>query len=525
MTVYREKFNNVPRHEHCTEHQDQVIEMFCEQCDIPVCSHCRDHQQHKLLNIRTAYQNKLLQFNDILNNIGCKSICNAHLILNELKSDFTTCHKEMDRLKTAMVSMSKRFKNSLDKLQVEISLKYKNLLVFKFLRKKEKMKKHIARIQMYEHIYDKFANRPVQFLKFIKTVHLPQIQDTPQLSHHCLLSLSQKINTGDMVKLLSEIKITQSEKNRQAGNELLPTLMSSPVLQKSTAWKSTGYCYHISCVTPDRVWVSVFDNIYLMDTATRKAVYRLEGSLEFESGKHTVNCDSELIYIEKQDNINKLSADMNRNTLLIDKTDPEWKPICVYCSPSSGDLLVGMRRNDTDTGKVMRYNDSYRPTQTIPPKNTPDNLYQRPRFITENNNGDVVVSDCGRRAVVVTSSKGIHRFSYKGSLSLPSGSQLVPRGVCTDALSHILVSWTNTVQMLSEDGEFLKILLTYQILGMDYHTPHGLSYDFYTNCLWVGSETFDSMLLSVYKYINPPPAILGNPELSLTEETLVNQLR
>ena len=101
MTVYRGKFDNVPRHEHCTEHPDEVIETYCEQCDIPVCPHCRKHQQYKLENIRTAYQNKLLQFNVRLINIDCQSINNALLILNELKSDFTTCHKEIDPLKTA----------------------------------------------------------------------------------------------------------------------------------------------------------------------------------------------------------------------------------------------------------------------------------------------------------------------------------------------------------------------------------------------------------------------------------------
>ena len=118
---------------------------------------------------------------------------------------------------------------------------------------------------------------------------------------------------------------------------------------------------------------------------------------------------------------------MNTPTLLIDKTDPKWTPRCVYCSPSSVDLLVGMRgydtHNDTFKGKVMRY-DSFRPTQTIPQENTPNNLYQSPRYITENNNGDVMVSDSARRAVVVTSRKGIHRFSYKGPL--PSGPHVLP---------------------------------------------------------------------------------------------------
>ena len=111
-----------------------------------------------------------------------------------------------------------------------------------------------------------------------------------------------------------------------------------------------------------------------------------------------MNCDSELIYIAEDININKLSSDMKATTTLIKHTDTTWKPLCVYCSPSSGDLLVGMSRWDTDTrtntGKVMRYDNTGKYTHTIPHNNTtPHKAYEWPWFITENNNGDVVVSD------------------------------------------------------------------------------------------------------------------------------------
>ena len=116
-------------------------------------------------------------------------------------------------------------------------------------------------------------------------------------------------------------------------------------------------------MTLDRVWVSIGPNILiLLDKTKGDILHYLKDSLVSITGKHTVNSDRELIYIDKNKNISKLSADMNTPTLLIDETDPEWKPIFVYCSPSSGDLMVGMRGYDTHTdtfkGKVMRYNDS-----------------------------------------------------------------------------------------------------------------------------------------------------------------------
>ena len=173
----------------------------------------------------------------------------------------------------------------------------------------------------------------------------------------------------------------------------------------------------------------------------------------------------------------------------------------MYCSPSSGDLLVGMIRwaTDTDTfipgtGKVMRYDNTCKRKQTI--------LHNiSPRYITENNNGDVLMSDMLNMmygAVVVTSGEGVHRFSYTGP---PSKSVLRPLGICTDVMSHILVSdlVTETVQMLDRDGQFLSYVLTRQTPGM-YYIPGGLSYDVTTHAVCVGS--LDNNTMSVCRHIN-----------------------
>nr|XP_022288064.1 uncharacterized protein LOC111100450 [Crassostrea virginica] len=204
---------------------------------------------------------------------------------------------------------------------------------------------------------------------------------------------------------------------------------------------------------------------------------------------------------------------MKTTTTLIKHTDTTWIPWCVYCCPSSGDLLVGMYRKDTDTdtrtGKVMRYDNTGKYKQTIPhDDNTPHDLYIFPGYITENNNGDVLVSDWYRRAVVVTSGEGVHRFSYTGPP--PSGSGLFPRGICTDVMSHILVSdhYTHTVQMLDRDGQFLSYVLTRQTPGMDYR-PCGLSYDVTTHAVWVGSE-WNNNTMSVCQYINRHLHLTGN---------------
>eukprot|EP00105_Crassostrea_gigas_P034486 XP_019918634.1 PREDICTED: RING finger protein nhl-1-like [Crassostrea gigas] len=194
---------------------------------------------------------------------------------------------------------------------------------------------------------------------------------------------------------------------------------------------------------------------------------------------------------------------MKTTTTFIERTDSTWKPRCVYWSPSTGDLLVAMCNNDTKTGKVTRYNQSGQLTQTIQNDNTDLGLYNLPHYITENNNGDVVVSDSfyPSGAVVVTERGGRHRFSYTGH---PSGSVLRPWGICSDALSHILVcdGKTKTVQMLDSDGQFLSHLL---IRPSGIFSPRSLSYDVNTHRLWVGSE--DNNTVVIYRYITRQDAL------------------
>lgn len=103
---------------------------------------------------------------------------------------------------------------------------------------------------------------------------------------------------------------------------------------------------------------------------------------------------------------------MKTTITFIETTDSIWRPRCVYWSQLTGDLLVGMNRDNPRIGKVTRYNPSGQLTQTIQHDNTGIDLYSIPNYITENTNGDVVVSDL-LSAVIVTEREGRHRFTYK----------------------------------------------------------------------------------------------------------------
>ncbi|XP_065932382.1 uncharacterized protein [Magallana gigas] len=502
VVSHRDKINYIPTQEICVRHPSHVYTKYFEPCQVPACNNCQQHRKHKKINVKTAYKTKRQQHRGTIHTIRSEALFYRPVLLTEIKADVKTCHTEFSLHQSEMLTKAQRLKNLIDYVVYDLLNNVLCYFDFKHRCKKQKIKmiRHIVRLRRYEHRYVQpaFTFSALQFLSFTKTALRKNIKTAlPQIHltlHTSQLSMTESLNKEDVMESLSAIQITERG-NRRIGNQCLRKLTSGAELHQSLTVPGVDGCDHISCVTSDRVWVSDLNNLMLTDT-TGVPLHRVKDSWS-GYGLHTVNSESELIYLDRNDNINKLSKDMKTTTTFIERTDSTWEPWCVYWSPSTGDLLVGMY--NYGTGKVTRYNQSGQLTQTIQYPNTGQGLYNYPRYITENNNGDVVVSDLS--GVVVTKRGGRHRFSYTGH---PSGSGLEPLGLCTDALSHILVcdGYTKTVQMINKDGQFLSHLLT---KSQEMGRPRGLSYDVNTHRLWVGS--WGNNKVRVYRYITRQHAL------------------
>jgi hypothetical protein len=302
-------------------------------------------------------------------------------------------------------------------------------------------------------------------------------------------------------ELLSEIlAIQMSAGKRQIGIDECVKLMSTPLQHASVCVTGVRQVVHISLLTSDLIWVRDDDDLILTD-GTGLTMHHVTDLAPFYTlgGVHTVNSYDELIYIDRKYNIIKVSAD-NTSVITLLKRPSPWRLRCVYCSPITGYLMVGMLNRDA--ARVILYSDTLEHILTIQNDNAGHGLYGDPLYITENKNGDIIVSDLARHAVVVTDSGGRHRFSYSGP---SSESSIQPRGICTDALSHILVcDLSGTVQMIDKDGQFLSLLLTMQ---PEIYKPYGIAFDNKTHLLWVGS--CDDNTVRVYRYIQRRYSLTG----------------
>jgi streptogramin lyase len=249
-----------------------------------------------------------------------------------------------------------------------------------------------------------------------------------------------------------------------------------------TAAIDTGYnrLYGVSCVSEDQVWTRGYEDKTMKLLNLRGDLLT---SVQTKSGGEpydiAVTRDGDLLYTDWRNDSVNLVKKKHRTLIRLQG----WYPRGVCCT-AAGELLVTMRSklySMNKQHKVVRYSGSTE-TQTIEYDDRGRPLYSGARYISENRNQDVCVSDTNADSVVVVTASGKLRFRYTGPPSNIGGS-FTPAGITTDSRGHILVADCNNahVHVLDQDGQFLR----YIRCGLS--RPHGLCVDIRDN-LWVSEE-------------------------------------
>ncbi|XP_052682950.1 tripartite motif-containing protein 2-like [Crassostrea angulata] len=291
------------------------------------------------------------------------------------------------------------------------------------------------------------------------------------------------------IKTIETASIPLKHTVKQRESDVKPTLSMSSSVTKVREYKVPGVdrVCHVSLGKSGRLWASGVDGKLVQTDLHGNQLQKIQTSSRSE-GYHTVTQDGDLIYTDKDNKfINKITPD---NTITEFIKTGDWKPLSIHSSHINGDILVGTRI--ALKGKVTRYNKTGKEIQNVERNNKGQELYEGPRYITENINGDICTSDSLKCAVVVVNKSGRHRFSYTGQ-----GSMFYPLGVCTDLLGHILVCdyHSHTVHLLDQHGQFLSLLLTQQ---QGLNCPCSVCVDDENNLI-VGQRNTNTV--TVYKYL------------------------
>lgn len=141
---------------------------------------------------------------------------------------------------------------------------YNNLIVKKYYKRNVKIKRYIAHIQWYEQTFEQLATKPVKFLSYLHNKRFTRILDKPHFGKHQQVSITEPINKKDVTEILSGVHIKEGKK-RNATNEDMLKVMSTPVLQHHFNVNGVNCGMHISFKSSNVVWVSDMNNANLTD--------------------------------------------------------------------------------------------------------------------------------------------------------------------------------------------------------------------------------------------------------------------
>ncbi|XP_062575130.1 uncharacterized protein LOC134237063 [Saccostrea cucullata] len=453
----------------CPKHTQKHCELYCEKCDIPVCSTCLssdEHHGHKLTDVlqNPSFIKEIL--NKDLKELEKRIYPTYEEIASDLKYEKLNLEKHYEKLTTAVTKQGEVWHREINiivnKQKSEIDdTKTKHLAAL------NKQKKEINQItsEVKECILDlkkildsndfsvtsaAYKSRNAEFRSLPPKVNvtLPSFSPNPIITEQ----LKQMFGFLSAFSLTTEEHGYTMKTPEAVSCPPVKPLLDEPELITAI---NTGYEFLRSVTTfnDKKIWTSGDDKIMKL--------YNLQGkllkSIQTKSGNRShdiaVTRSGYLVYTDPDTRtVNILKNKQIQEVIRLQG----WKPFFV-CSTSSDDLLVTMHSDDFKQSKIVCYCGSTE-KQTIQfdsegkPLYSPGNL----KYISENKNLDICVTDYRASAVVVVNQAGKLRFRYTGHPSTTKGS-FDPCGITTDSQSQILTadSDNDCIHILDQDGQFL----------------------------------------------------------------------
>eukprot|EP00105_Crassostrea_gigas_P042367 XP_019926515.1 PREDICTED: tripartite motif-containing protein 2 [Crassostrea gigas] len=473
----------------CPKHSTKQCELRCEQCDIPICSQCissGEHEQHGKVDILESIEHKKSIIQRDLQELEKTIYPKYQEIAYNFQMQKADLNKNTQKLTTAIDKHGEALHREIDtiiqKLKYDLGeMDSKHLAVLK--KEEDKIKRTISEItQCITALKEVLNSNDVSLVSAYKSRNAQFRRPPPRLTISLPSFTPHKLNKEQLFQqfgFISKVPF-KTEKpvctmNFPGAESSLPDrpLIDEPRLIANINTEQIGLC-GVSCLRDDKIWVcgDGENTIRLYDLGGNlaKSIPTKSGNKSSETHV-TVTMSGDLVYTDFSNRTVNIVKNTQTQTLIRLRG---WKPYDV-CSTSTGDLLVVMESDDMRQAKVGRYSGSTA-VQSIQFNDIGQPLYSsgssnsvgfvketamsyNSKYISENRNLDVCVSDFGACAVVVVNQAGKFRFTYTGFPTTMKG-QFRPCGITTDSQSRILTADfpNQCIHILDQDGQFLRYI-------------------------------------------------------------------
>lgn len=144
LTLYRERYQYPLQDVTCAKHGDHTnirneqtkpayeeefkYDVYCRNCEVPICFHCSDHRHHRTADIKVAHKEKIQENRKHVHNITAEITFTLHVLQNRLRTKVKTCQSQILEISSKIFSKVQDMK----KISDNILSKYK----CRFLKKK-----------------------------------------------------------------------------------------------------------------------------------------------------------------------------------------------------------------------------------------------------------------------------------------------------------------------------------------------------------------------------------------------------
>nr|XP_011439546.2 uncharacterized protein LOC105336787 [Crassostrea gigas]XP_011439547.2 uncharacterized protein LOC105336787 [Crassostrea gigas]XP_011439549.2 uncharacterized protein LOC105336787 [Crassostrea gigas] len=429
----------------CDSHPQNDCSAYCKTCDAPICMLCVSikHKSHEMSELSDKIEDLLkviAKENDRLQSSKNKLERVLEHTTRLLSSIFSIYKQRKDEVTARGEEWHKQIEETVKKLHQKLDDMQKEHETVLQKQKKE-LEEMIERVNEMN-----MKTRKLQKSKNVKEMQtfVPVIQKQKNFS---FIEVSQYSVPKSYERKIDEyldiiLKGKESSDRRMLD---VPTVTCVIDTGFPASEKDQNRLYDMTVTDDNKVWMG--------GASEELKLFDLQGNLHqtvsiTTEGMYLCMYNKQVVYTDKQNNAVRMISDNDAVVTMF--TTGDWKPRGIT-GTASRDILVCLYKGDQN--KVVRYSSTGTVLQEIQYDSQCQSLYKLAIYITENVNGDIIVTDWKKKAVIAVDRLGLFGYSYSGVQKCSA--------ITTDSVGHVIVTdiQGDKIHMLNRDGRFLRYII------------------------------------------------------------------